>query len=99
MFDTNAIPSDAVGLCLCKMRGDRLVMCEDVIFERGRAGVELVLRRAAINGPVGPVGETGEFWADFIRPDGCWTETISLSRDAWNGLKNHWMRCRIASAD
>ena len=94
-----AIPDDAVGLRLCKVKGERLTMCEPVVFERGRAGVELVLRRAMLAGSVGPVGKTGDFWADFINDNGDWTQTVALSREAWNSLKNYWMRCRIASSD
>ena len=45
------------------------------------------------------VGETGDFWADFLIDDnGTWDETVALDRDAWNSLKNHWMRSKIASA-
>ena len=32
-----------------------------------------------------------------IDANGDWSETIALSREAWNSLKNHWMRCRIES--
>ena len=95
MADLSNIPHDAHGLRLCKMRGDRLILCEPVIFCRGRPAVDTVLRRAAISGKVGPIGETGDFWADFINLDGDWEETIALDRDAWNGLKNRWMRCRV----
>lgn len=95
-----AVPDDAVGLRLCKVKGERLTMCEPVVFERGRAGVELVLRRATLAGSVGPVGKTGDFWADFIINDnGGWIETVALSQEAWNSLKNHWMRCRVESSD
>jgi hypothetical protein len=89
------IPADAVGLRLCKIVTNNLVMCEPVAFVRGRPAVNTVLRRAAISGEVGPVGETGDYWADFMDKDFDWTETIALSREAWNGLKNHWMRCKV----
>ena len=95
MIDLTDIPLNTVGLRLCKMRGDALVLCEPVIFEHGRPAVNTVLRRAAVSGKIGPIGETGDFWADFIDAHGDWEETIALDRAAWNGLKNHWMRCRI----
>lgn len=95
MTDLSAIPLDAVGLRLCKVTNDDLVLCEGVIFDKGRSAVDTVLRRAAVSGLVGPIGQTGDYWADFLNADGDWTETIALSRQAWNKLKNHWMRCRI----
>ena len=78
MADLSNIPVDAVGLRLCKMRREDLILCEPVIFERGRSAVNTILRRAAVSGKVGPVGETGEFWADFIDKYGDWEETIAL---------------------
>ena len=93
--DLNAIPLDTVGLQLCKMRGDELIMCEPLRFENGRAAVNTALRRAAIHGPIGPIGETGDYWADFLNEAGDWTDTIALSRAAWNSLKNKWARCKI----
>lgn len=98
MGDLSAIPADAVGLRLCKVRGDRLIGCEPVLFQ-SRDAVDMVLRRAAICGSVGPIGETGDFWADFLNENGDWSETIALSREAWNSLKNHWMRCRVEKFD
>jgi len=97
MTDLTMIPRDAVGLRLCKISAGQLVLCEPVIFDRGRLAVDTVLRRAAISGKVGPIGETGDFWADFINKDGDWEETIALDRGAWNKLKNHWMRCRVVA--
>lgn len=97
-IDLTQIPGDAVGLRLCKMRGDELVLCEPVLFEKGRAAVHTTLRRAQICGRIGPIGETGDFWADFLNESGDWSETIALSRDAWNSLKNRWMRCKMDSA-
>lgn len=90
------LPSEAVGLRLAKItKADELILCEPVEFVGGRAAVDTVLRRAAISGPVGPVGEAGDFFADILDADGSMIETIALSRKAWNSLKNHWMRCRI----
>ena len=92
------VPENAIGLRLCKVVGETLIMCEPVIFNNGQPAVDTVLRRASISGQVGPIGETGDFWADFLIDDiGTWEETVALDRDAWNSLKNHWMRCKIAS--
>ena len=88
-----ALPADCVGLTLCRMDGDKLLMCEPVIFKDGLAAVDTVLRRAALSGPVGPVGETGDWWADIMTGPDNWTDTIKLSPGAWKRLKNHWMRC------
>lgn len=89
------IPQETSGLRLCKVVRDQLVMCESVVFEGGWRAVDTILRRAAVHGKVGPVGETGDFWADLIDTDYDLIETIKLSREAWNGLKNHWMRCKL----
>src|SRR5258706_16051128 len=84
------LPQAVCGLRLCKMRGDNLILCETLIFDDGRNAVDTVLRRAQISGEVGPVGETGDLWADLMDRDGDLVETIALSRGAWNALKNKW---------
>lgn len=90
------LPNNVTGLRLCKInKADELTLCEPVMFKRGRVGVDTVLRRAAVCGSVGPIGETGDFWADMLTEDGDWNDTIALDRAAWNSLKNHWMRCRV----
>lgn len=89
------VPARATGLRLCKMVRDQLVVCESVQFARGGTAIDTTLRRAQIAGAVGPVGETGNFWADFLDGTGDWFETIALSRAAWNSLKNRWMRCKL----
>lgn len=88
------IPADVIGMQLCKMVGDQLRISEEVYFEKGNAAVRTTLRRAAISGKVGPIGKTGQFWADLLTRNGM-AETIALDQDAWNGLKNRWMRCRM----
>lgn len=93
-----SVPDWATGLRLCKVVGENLRMSEGVQFLNGNAGVDTVLRRAAISGTVGPIGETGNYWADFLNADGDWAETIALDRDAWNSLKNHWMRCKMVAS-
>jgi hypothetical protein len=90
------LPETAVGLRLCKIKSnDELVLCEPVQFVGGYDAVHTVLRRAAISGTVGPVGEAGDYFADIMDENGDMIETIALSRNSWNSLKNHWMRCRI----
>lgn len=91
------LPPDAAGIRLCKvLRNDELVLCEVVVFEKGRAAVDTVLRRAAISGKVGPIGGTGDFWADLMNSDGdTIVETIALDRKAWNSIKRKWARCKI----
>ena len=91
------VPENATGLCLCKIVRGHLVRCEDVQFMNGWTGVETTLRRASVTGSVGPIGETGDYWADILNKDGDWFETIALDRQSWNVLKNHWMRCRVAA--
>lgn len=81
------VPDWATGLRLCKVVGEKLNMSEEVQFIKGRAAVDTVLRRAAICGSVGPVGETGDYWADFLNENGDWAETVALDRDSWNSLK------------
>lgn len=94
MSDLSKLPASTVGLRLCKARGDALILCEAVRLQ-SQAHVDMILRRAAISGSIGEVGETGDYWADLLDANGDMTETIALSREAWNGLKNHWLRCRI----
>lgn len=94
-----AIPQEATGLRLCKMRGEELVLCETLIFAAGNKAVETVLRRASLSGSIGPVGETGNYWADLMRDRDTWIETIALDRGSWNALKNHWARCKLLAPD
>ncbi|TDH35677.1 hypothetical protein E2A64_10070 [Pseudohoeflea suaedae] len=92
------IPKDTNGLRLCKMVGDDLVMCEPVQFVGGGAAVDTVLRRASISGNVGPVGDTGDYWADLLNAEGDWTETIKLDRHSYAAIKTKWARCKIDRA-
>ncbi len=93
------IPLGAHGLRLCKIERGDLVICEKVRFLGGAEAVDTVLRRASITGKVGPVGEAGDFWADILDENGDWFETIALDRGSWNGLKNHWMKCKVQSGN
>ena len=94
---TLKIPEEATGLRLCKIVGENLVCCEEVQFTKGHSAVVTTLLRARISGAVGPVGETGDYWADILNKDDDWFETIALDRGSWNSLKNRWMRCRVAA--
>lgn len=92
------IPQDAAGLRLCKIVGkdDNLVLCEPVVFPKGRAGVDTALRRACISGHVGgPLRKTDDYWADFLNADGDSIGEVRLDRESWNILKNKWMRCAV----
>jgi hypothetical protein len=101
------IPIEARGLRLCVIRktkdGERLDLCEPVIFTKGYSSVITVLRRAKICGHIGKFGQSineygGDWWADVMNADGDWIDVIPMSRDAWNSLKNHWMRCKLEVA-
>lgn len=88
------VPYQTAGLRLCKMVNEELHLYEMMMFRGGAAAIDTTLRRAELSGPVGPLGETGDYWADLLNADGDWFETVALSRGAWNILKNRWMRCR-----
>jgi hypothetical protein len=90
-----AIPNEIAGLRLCRIRGEELILCERVLFHGGAGAVDVTLRRAALFGQVGPVGETGDYWADMLDKNGDLFDTIKLDRSTYNSLKNRWMRCRV----
>lgn len=90
------LPTEAAGIRLCKVVRGELILCEMTIFEDGVRAVDTVLRRAAVSGKVGPVGETGDFWADIMNAEGdTLVETVSLDRKAWNAIKRRWARTKI----
>lgn len=90
------LPKEAATIRLCKVVREELILCEAVGFVDGVTAVETVLRRAAINGKVGPVGETGDYWADLMNADAdTLVETIALDRKSWNAIKTKWARCKI----
>lgn len=95
------IPTDVIGLRLCRLlSGDRLQMCETVIFSAGRSAVEITLRRAQIAGRVEIEGKIDRHWADMITdPSGDWIGTVALDAGSYRALKNRWMRCRVDSVD
>lgn len=92
------IPSSVTGIRLCKvLSNDRLVLCEPTLFACGAPAVDTALRRAAISGQVGPIGETGDFWADLMEDERTFVATIALDRHSWNALKRKWARTKIAA--
>lgn len=61
-----------------------------------RAGVDTVLRRAAISGRVTlNDGNIDRHFADVLDKDGDIVATVSLDKNSYRALKNQWMRCRI----
>lgn len=90
---------EAKGIRLYKHTGrdNRLVACEVVMFSRGRAAVELTLRRASLAGrvQVEPFDGEMDFFADIFTSENEWSQTVLLDRGSYRSLKNHWMRCRL----
>lgn len=99
MVYLDKLPPDATGLRLCRMRGEKLIMCEDVQFVGGREAVDTVLRRAAISGHVEIGGNNHDHWADVINANGDWDETVALDAKSYGALKNRWMRCKVQTYD
>jgi len=95
------IPKEACGLMLEKDTGaEELVICDPVMFENRYTAVISTLNRASVWGKVGPVGEVrpsvkGDFWVTVQGEDFTDLCEIRLDRDAWNILKNKWMRCKV----
>ncbi|MGE3990344.1 hypothetical protein [Pseudorhodoplanes sp.] len=90
------LPAEAHTIRLCKVVRNELILCEPVIFHGGAPAVDTILRRAALGGKVGPLGETGDYWADLMDADADnLVETIALDRGSWNAIKNKWARCKI----
>lgn len=91
------LPNDAVGLRLARIVGDDLRLCEAVRFVSGRDGVDTVLRRAAVSGHVEIEGQIENHFADALNDNGDIVAIISLDSKSYGALKNHWMRCKVAS--
>lgn len=89
------IPEGVTGIRLCKIVKGELIQCVPVFFAKGAPAVNMIFLRAAVCGKVGPIGEAGDFWADLMTPDGCWVETVALSREAWKSIKGHWAPTKI----
>lgn len=89
------LPALASGLCLCRHKGDELILCESVIFPGGAAVVDMVLRRAAISGRVEIDGEIADYFADVLNANGDIIETVALDAGSYRALKTKWMRCRV----
>jgi hypothetical protein len=91
------LPADAAGLRLCKIfPGDDLRLCEPVVFTKGRAAVDTVLRRAAISGRVEiePGSPLPDHFADIIDSKGDAVGNVALDAKSFKALKEHWMRCK-----
>lgn len=94
MFENLA--ADAAGLRLGKITSkDDLLLCEAVMFENKRAGVELVLRRAQLSGRVEIDGTIEYHLADVLDEDGDIVQTIALDPSSYAILKNKWMPCKL----
>lgn len=89
------LPAEAVGLRLCRHSGERLILCEVVIFKDGWSAVETTLRRATISGRVEIDGDIKDHFADVMDADHSIIETVALDARSYKSLKNHWMRCRV----
>lgn len=89
------VPSAATALRLARIfPGGDLRLCEAVRFAAGSAGIDTVLRRAAIAGCVEVGGDSADHFADMLNDNGDIVETVSLDASSFGALKNHWMRCR-----
>lgn len=90
------VPSNAAGLCLYRMAGENLIGCELVMFSAIPAGVDTVLRRAAISGhvEVHPNALRNHF-ADILDTNGNIIENAALDAKSYKALKTRWMRCKV----
>lgn len=93
------LPEQTRGLKLHKItKRGVLVACEDVLFVKGRAAVDTVLRRASLAGrvEVEPEGALPDYFADVLTSEnGDWEASVALDRHSYSALKNHWMRCKL----
>lgn len=76
-------------------KSGELICCEAMIFDKGRAAVETVLRRAALSGRVEVEGDIGDHLADVLDADGDLVATVALDRKSYSAIKNKWMRCKV----
>lgn len=94
------LPQEAVGLRLCRITPkDELILCEAMLFTRGRSAVETVLTRARIAGRVEVGGEIADHFADVMDEHQSIIETIALDAKSYGSLKNKWMRCRVQARE
>ncbi len=90
------LPADTAGLRLYRIDArERLIACEAIRFDRGRAGVDTVLRRAAISGHVSVGGKIEDHFADVLNADGDIIENVALDAGSYRALKTRWMRCKV----
>jgi hypothetical protein len=97
------LPPETAGLRLCKIfPGEDLRLCEPVLFPKGRAAVDTVLRRAAISGgviEVNPKGPLPDHFADIMDANCDMIGNIALDATSFGALKNYWMRCKYEDHD
>ena len=90
------LPANACVLRLGRIDSkDRLILCEAMEFGEGVAGVNTVLRRAAISGRVEIGGDIKNHLADVLNDEGDLIETVALDGRSYSALKNRWMRCKV----
>lgn len=92
------LPEGTAGLRLCKIfPSDDLRLCEPVLFTKGRAAVDTVLRRAAISGghiDVNPKGPLPDHFADIMDANCNMIGNVALDAKSFRALKNYWARCK-----
>ena len=90
------LPLVTVGLRLARITSTKgeLLFCEAIEFANRLAGVDTVLRRAALSGRVEVGGTIEDHFADVLGADGDIVETVALDRRSYSVLKNRWMRCK-----
>jgi hypothetical protein len=95
MTTTSPLPSSALALKLFKIVSGKLIACEAILFNDGVAGIDTVLRRAAISGRVDIGGKVENHFADVLDTHGSMVETVALDAGSYRALKNRWMRCQL----
>ncbi|MDO9006317.1 MAG: hypothetical protein Q7V20_22975 [Aquabacterium sp.] len=94
-MSTFGIPDNAAGIRLAVLRaekagGERLDLCETIIFSDGAKALDTILRRAQICGWVGRYGQDvgdGHHFADLMQENGDSLDVLPMSRAAWNYIK------------
>jgi 5-hydroxyisourate hydrolase-like protein (transthyretin family) len=90
------LPAETVGLRLYRIDSkENLIGCEAVTFRNGRAGVNTVLRRAAIAGLVEVGGDIKDHFADVLDERLNLIETVALDAASYRSLKIKWMPCKV----
>jgi hypothetical protein len=77
---------------------ERLILCEAMKFDNGRAAIDTALRRASVSGHVEIEGNIANHFADLLDDNGNLVGTVSLDAQSYRALKNKWMRCKVQRA-